>query len=595
MTGLAAQTVADLAEFETPEWLVPSLDEDWQCVKSATQANFHIQEYLPAGQTTGDWAKIVTVTRIARADVTPQAYMELLRRAIEGKVVDGRLSWEVLSSSEDQLIYESTLEDDVAAQDQTELVRIVRRGTTLHTLQYAVRGDLALAARAKTSRLTLLRSADFERRPPPVAETAPTVDDPEVAAILRLATAPSDEPPANRLAALRRGLSVISKDRHLQPWAVLNLILALLILELDAKDAISDEGLDEAVASLRRALEVFNRDQEADRWARALKALGLINVKRARRRGRGNGPAATEAAQISLRHAIAAFDKARTAFKPGSFDWALVMVELGDARLSVDLDAAASTYEEMLAAVENTPPLPEGERSEQHIEALGGLGMRAIQALQDIDRLRDGSPVIPTGYLDRPMRGKLLYLRPLLSAGHLHLKNRCVPGAFVVGYEREPDELSLEALLYRALVSELNFMTLGGRPEGYGGTRIIMAAGGEDWSSMLPDLEKDADIVLVVPHVSEGVRWEIEYLAQKGALDKTLFIMPPPSTDTDVEAMWSGAAALMAECGLIVPGYRPRGAILRFGHDGSVAEEWEFDTLWDNTFLREINHLLPPW
>jgi hypothetical protein len=269
------------------------------------------------------------------------------------------------------------------------------------------------------------------------------------------------------------------------------------------------------------------------------------------------------------------------------------MVELGDARLSVDLDAAADTYAEMLAAGENTAPLPKEENTDQHRKALREFGARAISGIQSIDRLRSGSPIVPAKYLNRAKRGMLLYLRPLLSASSLQLPNRCVSGAFEVGFEREPDQLTLEALLYRALGTELNFMSLGGRPEGYGGTRLMMAAGGEDWRSLLPTLDKTTDLIVMVPHVSEGVRWELEYVVRTGALSRTLFIMPPHSTDTDVEAMWSGAVAILEEHNLRPPNYRSQGAILRFGPDGSVAEEWDFDTLWKNTLLREIEHLLP--
>jgi hypothetical protein len=97
---------------------------------------------------------------------------------------------------------------------------------------------------------------------------------------------------------------------------------------------------------------------------------------------------------------------------------------------------------------------------------------------------------VPRGLLDSKKRGQLLYLCPLLSAGHLLLPNQCLAGAFKVGYRTEPENITLEALLYRALAPNLNFISLGGRADGYGATRMIMAAGGTKWQSSLNCLRK---------------------------------------------------------------------------------------------------------
>jgi len=41
-------------------------------------------------------------------------------------------------------------------------------------------------------------------------------------------------------------------------------------------------------------------------------------------------------------------------------------------------------------------------------------------------------------------------------------KAQCLANAFRAGYRTEPDNITLEALLYRALAVELNFISLGG-------------------------------------------------------------------------------------------------------------------------------------
>jgi len=140
---------------------------------------------------------------------------------------------------------------------------------------------------------------------------------------------------------------------------------------------------------------------------------------------------------------------------------------------------------------------------------------------------------------------------------------------------------------------DTNFWSLGGRPEGYGVSRIIMAEGGADWHSVLRLTEEGSDLILMVPHLSQGVRWELRYLSEKNAIGKTLFVMPPESIDTDVQDMWITATAMFHEVDLHVPPYRPDGAVFRFDANGMVLEAWSFDTLWNGTFIQAIRHLLP--
>ena len=242
--------------------------------------------------------------------------------------------------------------------------------------------------------------------------------------------------------------------------------------------------------------------------------------------------------------------------------------------------------------MENMPQLTEEEQASDLGKELSKLSIRAIAGLQSIDRLKHGEPIVPRGLVEN-QRGELLYLRPLLSAGHLLLPNQCVAGAFKVGYRTEPDNITLEALLYRVLGAELHFVSLGGRPEGYGATRLIMATGGTEWQRSLELLEERTDLILVVPHLSEGVRWEIKLLSERRSLGKTLFIMPPLAMDIDVPKLWAEATPMMTECGLAIPPYQSDGSIFRFAPDGKVAERWEFGLLWKNKLLSEIEHLLP--
>lgn len=593
VVALADNLLSRLDVSTIPERLVPILDDTWRCARVASQGGFYIEEYLPVSETSGNWTAIVTAVQLAQPDMTPLVYMDALRQDVESTVNDGRLAWQVIERSDAELIYESEISGDVATVDQNELSRIVQHNGRIYTIQHAIRGDLARARKEKARRLATLRNARFVRAPAPSPVASAAIDESLSAAIIdRLATLQTMSI-ADRIVFCRDGVKQLSKNSHRLHWGLLNFQLALALIQRDAETPANETDLDEIVACLRRALEILRPDTNADLWGRALAMLGRVELARARRHSRHGEPAEQVAVGQSISHAIAAFEKALTSFQPGTYDWCRIMVDLGDARLNVDADAAVSTYTETLSVMENMPPV----RSEDYADGLGmalnELNVRAIVGIQDVDRLKNGDPIVSESAIERPKRGSILYLRPLFSAGHFLLPNQCVAGTFDAGYSAEPDNITLEALLYRSLAGELTFFSLGGRPEGYGGTRIIMASGGANWKSTLSTLERTADIVLIVPHLSDGVRWEIDLLSERGSFGKSLFVMPPLATDTDVPKIWADATPMMAERGLEIPRYQPNGCIFRFGSAGKVADKWEFSLLWKNQMRSAIDCFIP--
>lgn len=591
VTGPANNLLLQLDVSQLPERLIPTLDDSWRCTRAISQGAFYIEEYFTGSETADNWTALVTATQNVVPNITPQAYMDAIRQDFENNVIDGELSWQILEQTETELIYESEISGDVANPDQNEVSRIVYRNDRFYTVQHAIRGDLARAGSEKPQRLAMLRAARFERAPSPSPVTAPAVDENVADAILEKASSTMSN--TDRIAFYRDSLKQLSKESYPLHWGSLQFQLGLALLEQNPETPANDDDLDEAAASLRRALEIFRPKGHPDLWGRSLASLGRVEFARAKRHGKSDEPVKKELVEKSLSHAIAAFEKALTAFKPGSYDWSRLMLNLGDARFRVDIDAAAATYTEMLSVAENMPPLSEEERAlDLHME-LAYLTGSAMASLRSIDQSKGGEPIVPAGILEADRRGELLYLRPLLSAGRLLLPNRSVAGAFKIGYPTEPENITLESLLYRVLAVEMSFMSLGGRPEGYGATRFIMATGGTEWQSTLKILEKTAELILMVPHLSDGVRWELKLLSERGSLSKTLFIMPPLATDVDVPKLWAEATPMMNEYGLEIPPYRPDGRILRFAPDGKVAEQWDFELLWKNDLLPAIEHLLP--
>jgi hypothetical protein len=276
-----------------------------------------VEEYLLPEESADNWTQILTAKRFSNSQQTPTAHLEDLKQTFATRTIDGSLDCKILEQSATELFCEITLQDDVATADYDELVRVVAHSGTLHTIQHAMRGDLNRAISERSVRLQLLRSAVFEREPMPAV--APGGSKEETAAIIARAMNPQGSP-AERLVTSRGDLARLSKSRRPNIWALLNFQIAQWLLLQDT----TSEYLEEARNSLRRALEVYTPGRMRAPWARSLVLLGQVEFERAQLRAKG---IAKGGEQISLRHAQAARQKARTAFARGTYDWAYGLSE----------------------------------------------------------------------------------------------------------------------------------------------------------------------------------------------------------------------------------------------------------------------------
>jgi hypothetical protein len=214
--------------------------------------------------------------------------------------------------------------------------------------------------------------------------------------------------------------------------------------------------------------------------------------------------------------------------------------------------------------------------------------IRAVAGLQRLDFADLPKPNLPPGYLDRQTRGSLLFLRPLTTARGMQLDNRFVhPERVAHRFEREPAQITLEVALYRALAEHLSFWSIAGHPEGAGASRIF-ALGAEGWRDVARAQFERADVILLLPSNSPGVRWEIETIREKALLAKLLVVMPPHSTSLDVEGQWNDARRLLSEQGIAAPAWKPQGLFFAVGDGGKCDWTLRFDALWENALYAGI-------
>ena len=374
------------------------------------------------------------------------------RVPIEARVVDGRFEWEALARGEQEQIYAWSVADDVVAGDRVGLVRVVRGPTALHWLIYEDRATDADALALRGAWLPRLRSAPADAAGAACAAGCSGRAGTEVVAARdALTAAPSAQTSAALLERARHALGLIAPEWDLALWLGLQLGIGHHL-------AGGTSDSDGAIAAYRRALEGITFEELPEIWARTMLSLGrMFDAREEGDRER------------NLQHAAAAYRQSLRVFPRGGEDWADATLSLAD--IEPPGEATVELYQDVVDALVEDFTF-RGASEERSLE----FGARATEGVQIAGReLMGGEVIVPEGFDDRKTLGPLIYLRPLMTSGRLILPNRFKdPAALTVQYEREPEEMTLEGVLNRILAEHFSVVTLGGRPEGYGASRIVI-------------------------------------------------------------------------------------------------------------------------
>jgi len=555
-----------LARIPRVERLVPLFDDrHWRLSRAALTDVTILEEYRPVDVAE---AEKLSVDSLGLAKEAPMEDPDTVRAIVEARAIDGRVEWELLQQDEQEQLHSWSMTDDVVAGDRFGLVRVVRGARALHLLSYENHAsDETLATREQW--LARLCAARLTQLAPPAALSAPPVPEEVREAADALNTTPTahDSP------------TLVDRARH-----------ALSLLEAGADDRLRielefglachlEEGVldrDGAIAAFRRVLEIVTLEQLPDVWALTMFRLGKLFA--ARDTGDRNRNAG---------HAAAAYRQALRVFEHGSANWADAMIALAD--VQPPSEATVELYQQVIDALLADFTLGGADQKRSLT-----IYVRAAEGIQIAGRqLMGGEVVVPDGFDERTTLGSLIFLRPLITSGRLVVRNRFQrPTALTVRYAREPEEVTLEGALNRILAEHFSVVSIGGRPESYGPSRLL--TGDDDWKRVFDFVLEDCVLVMLVPHVSDGVRWEVEQLIARNLLHKTIFVMPPLTEHLDVATMWEEGRALLGELELRLPRYDGEGMFVHLDADGQVSSSWPFDVVWSDTLLPRLTPLLPP-
>ena len=504
---------------------------------------------------------------------------------------------------------------DVAFEDRTELVRVLVSPTATHAI-YLVNRRPGVTARAD-----VLLHVDALGAIMPVWRPAPTgwSELPMPTEVLTYASAlTAADGTLDRSERLRLCTTALEAlDVQVQRAAYAELSLQLGVHLLDTALPTGDD-VERARRAFRRAYTLETEDFRIRRQAllgigraRAVASLGHeepdVEPAVAAVAESVNVAAISDATEDWC-HAVALLDalESSAGIEPGRAEQQLqgsradttLAISLGDAYLALDVPTsdgfrqwrARMVWTDALShIVDHAGPI-DIAREPGRAQAISTLYARLL----DLDKAVLGASPRGRGRR-RDHQRKALYLRPFLGGHHMIVANRFEPTVDLQwAFDSEPPFIDLEDALYRVLFDVFDVAGLGGVPSPFGAGRLYMlGAGADTWRVAVKALYDTGDLVVMVPHESEGVAWELDFLLAHEGLPRTLFVMPPELRNLDASAMWNAAASLFASRGCGLPPYVPTGALFMLGSGGSTARQWSFDVVWRAELAARLFAVLP--
>jgi len=572
---------------ETP--IIEFADQNWTLAYSYEMPGVMLNEYTLDDSPAIEWSEFLsTITQLGLQNQLPRNLMANTVKTIQEKIINGTLNSSVLYESDEEIIYTWSIVDDLVAGDQFEIIRVFRGTAGVHSIHYSVRGILYnpglyddWIGRLKSVRLT--ETVRPEIPAPTDARVESHRNDDEIKRILCIVQEPSPDTDVEKYVKLcRKAITLIDKNAAPDMWGIFHYLLGIFLAKYPENP--SHAAVEEAIAAYRQTLRVITMDRVPQVWAKTMRNLAEAFLNRFSGRLEKN-----------FEQAVTGYLQAFKVFSVDTLpeEWGSTMLSLGRAykRLGEtgDSDAfrtAISIYNTILAEIGTFSSFIKVDPLE-----VVKLLATAERSIYGIDVKLSGNPPLPS--IPKDVKGTAIFLRSFQTSRTLSISNGFKrKSSSNSNHLRRLDTVNLEAALYAALWPTLIVHGIGGPTDSFGAGRFYTT--GDNWQDMLKALFEVADILVIVPHISDGLRWEVEFLIENDGLPKCLFVMPPSAENFDVGQMWQDAAGMMLEYGLHIPQYTKEGMLFTFGSNNQVLETLSFDNVWNNTLMGHLEHLLTP-
>lgn len=125
---------------------------DWVQVSTATkEGRYVLRNYVHKGESAANWTELVTYLNTPKPDESPADFMNRAKAAM--LKVCPAATFEVLSQSDSEIIYESKATKCPQLGDQDEIVRVIYGELNMFQISYTAKTDIPAAKRADMVKL----------------------------------------------------------------------------------------------------------------------------------------------------------------------------------------------------------------------------------------------------------------------------------------------------------------------------------------------------------------------------------------------------------------------------------------------------------
>lgn len=222
--------------------------------------------------------------------------------------------------------------------------------------------------------------------------------------------------------------------------------------------------------------------------------------------------------------------------------------------------------------------------------AVRGWELRLVQSHRD----RKATEIL-VATLNGKVNRFFLYVRPFFLTRRMTIENPVYHSRQrkllrLLSYrDYQPNRIDLETQIETSLRDEGLLIALGHPGENIGAGRI--AASDLEWQTWFKSLAPNAELILVVPSHTDGTKWEIEWLKENNHLQKTIFLMPPKlsASQVDVAVFWNQTGSILGQEGFQLPAYLESGLLFKLDSKGTISRQVTLGNLRDlRTAVRQI-------
>jgi hypothetical protein len=123
---------------ETTSLHLSATGEKWQAAGGSDRRGQTIAEFVPPGESIGNWSRLLTIQFIEQKGVSPLVVMDQLRAAMQNRCPGS--PWQIIQQDPTSVLYEWSIARCGSNPDQHEIARLLKGNDGIQRIAFAQKG-----------------------------------------------------------------------------------------------------------------------------------------------------------------------------------------------------------------------------------------------------------------------------------------------------------------------------------------------------------------------------------------------------------------------------------------------------------------------